>query len=343
MASNTPPLDVIELTMALCHISSLTNDESKVMAFVCELLVEKGFEVKRQQVGPMGRDNLYAQWPNSKPSVLLTTHLDVVPPYFPPRRSDDGEWLIGRGVCDAKGIAAAMICAALALLQDDILDVALLFVVGEETSSDGAKAAVHQFLPSMRYIIDGEPTDLKLASAMKGAIVFELEAHGRSGHSAYPESGHSAVHQLSRDVHAILQHDWPSSDVLGSTTVNIGRIEGGVAPNVIAAHALARGVMRTTADAKDLADTLKQLIDPTCVLRVLSSSSPFIFNSISGFDTCVVGFGCDVPHLSSMGIPLLIGPGSILEAHTAGEKIRVAELHEAVSVYQKLCRQLLEE
>lgn len=337
-------LDVIDLTLSLCQIPSITGDEAAVVQSLDSLLVALGYEVRRGQVGAKpGRDNLYAALPGARPQVLLTTHIDTVPPHLAPRLSEDAQWLIGRGVCDAKGIAAAMICAAQLLRDEGVDQVGLLFVVGEETSSDGAKEAVKGLVPRVNYLIDGEPTDLKLARVMKGAIVFELEAKGMAGHSAYPESGHSALHQLNADVHTILQHPWPNDPVLGATTVNIGRFEGGVAPNVIAAHASATGVMRTTEDADFLEQTLRSLLTEGTELHVRSKSSPIVFEEVEGFETCVVAFGSDVPHLSSMGKPLLIGPGSIFEAHTAGEKIQVAELREAVQVYRRLCKQLIQE
>jgi acetylornithine deacetylase len=329
--------DVVSLTKALCAIESTTGNEQQVVDFVANLLASNGFTVERQTLPGSNRSNLYAFCADN-PKILLTTHLDTVPPHIPVRLSDDGEWLIGRGVCDAKGIAAAIICAALDLKDPRV---ALLFVVGEETVSDGAKWAAKEFKRSFDFIIDGEPTDLKLASSMKGALVFELSASGKAGHSAYPQTGHSAVHQLVHDAANILGYAWPDSPVFGDTTVNIGVIKGGQAPNVIAADAYLNGVMRLSYGADEAEQQLRQLINPWTTLKILSKSAPRRLHVVEGFETCQVAFGCDIPHLEKLGTPLLFGPGSILEAHTSGEKIRIKDLADAVLAYQRLCRSLL--
>jgi acetylornithine deacetylase len=324
--------DVVSLTKTLCAIESLTGHEHEVMTFVAELLRAEGYTVELQTLPGTDRSNVYASL-SSAPKILLTTHLDTVPPHIPVR--EEGEWLIGRGVCDAKGIAAAMICAALKLKSPDV---ALLFVVGEETISDGAKwAGQHTF----DYFIDGEPTDLKLALSMKGALVFELSASGKAGHSAYPQSGHSAVHQLVADAKRILDFTWPKNAEFGHTTVNIGVIKGGQAPNVIAADAYLNGVMRLSNGVDEAITDLKRLIDPVTTLKVLSSSAPRKLHTVDGFETCHVAYGCDIPHLEKLGKALLFGPGSILDAHTSSEKIRIADLHTAVEKYEELCNKLI--
>jgi acetylornithine deacetylase len=334
--------DVVELAMALCQIPSVTGDEAVVINYVESLCKDMGLSTKRQQVGTLfGRDNLFAFCENTTPSIVLTTHLDTVPPHFPPTVSSKGDRLIGRGVCDAKGIAAAMICAIIELMKKDVKEVGLLFLVGEETNSDGAKAAAHGFLPVVKYIINGEPTDLKLASSMKGSIVFELETIGKAGHSAYPGSGFSAVHQLNEDVHQIINYAWPIHSQFGATTVNIGCFEGGMAANVIAEYALAKGIMRTSKDVSQLEATLRSLVSARTKVKILSSSSPITFAAVDGFETCVVSFGSDVPYLKAMGEPFLIGPGSILKAHADDEAIEISELRESVNVYKKLCLKLL--
>lgn len=330
-------LDVIALTKSLCDIESITGNEKAVVDFVAGLLSQHGFHVERQVLPYGERANLFASR-SANPRVLMTTHLDTVPPHFPARESEDKEWLIGRGVCDAKGIAAAMICAACNLKKEDV---ALLFVVGEETISDGAKHAAKALGRSFEFIIDGEPTDSKLASSMKGALVFELSVPGKSGHSAYPQSGHSATHQLIHDTQRLLDFAWPASPDFGETTINIGVVKGGQAPNVIAADAYCNGVMRLACSVADAEKAFEQVIDKTTVLRVLSRSEPRKLRTVPGFDTCQVAFGCDIPHLEKLGVPLLFGPGSILEAHTKDEKIRIADLREAVSGYERLCRSLL--
>jgi acetylornithine deacetylase len=336
-------MNVIELTLKLCEIPSVTGEEQAVTQFLTEYLKQQGYEIKLQDLtlnpSPatregLKRQNLLATRPGINPKILFTTHLDTVPPHIPPALENG--ILKGRGVCDAKGIMAAMICAAKSLPE-----VGLLFLGGEETNSDGAKAAAQGFAPQVSYFINGEPTDLKIASAMKGALAFELETTGQTGHSAYPESGHSAIHQLTHDLNRLLTHAWPKNPQFGETTLNIGNIEGGRAPNVIADHAKAVCVMRTTINDQDLQNQIKALLSPGTQMRVLTTSSPILFEPIAGFETCVVRFGSDVPHLKSIGTPVLIGPGSILVAHTAHEEIAVAELEQSVKIYEKLCQQLL--
>jgi len=336
-------MNVVDLTLKLCRISSISGDEAEVSRVVAHLLSELGFCVEKQQVGDVvGRDNIFAYAPNSKPEILLTTHIDTVGPFIEPYFSDDKAVLLGRGVCDAKGIAAAMICAAKQLLLKGETRVGLLFVVGEETVSDGAKTARENFAPKVRYFINGEPTDLKLVTHMKGAMVFDLETKGTAGHSAYPETGFSAVHQLCEDLNKLLKYEWPSNPESGHTTLNIGTIQGGVAGNVIAPHAEARCVMRLTQDVSSVEKQVKSLLHENTDVHVHTCISPVQLHTVEGFETCSVSFGSDVPHLKSLGVPLLIGPGSILDAHTSHEKILVKELEASVEIYQKLCGKLLE-
>lgn len=335
--------DVIELTQDLCAIPSITGDEAAVVDEVARRLKALGAQVTRQRVGDTpGRDNLLAT-AAAPPELLLTTHLDTVPPFLPPRLQDGR--LFGRGVIDAKGIAAAMMCAFERLLAAGETRVALLFVVGEETDSDGAKAAAAGFMPTVRHFINGEPTDGVLVSAMKGVMAFELEALGRAAHSAYPEAGHSAVHQLIADLSRLLGEPWPVTDEAGSTTLNVGLVEGGVAPNVMAPHAKAVCVMRTTTEASALEARVRALLSPTTSMTMRTRSSPQRLITLPDLPSKVVAFGSDVPHLSPRvtGGPLLVGPGSILDAHTEHESVALADLRAAVDLYQTLARRMLDE
>lgn len=349
--------DVIDLTIELCTIPSVTENEADVVDHLASVLRRLGAHVSRENVGgTVGRDNLLAVADKNRPiDILLTTHIDTVPPYYPPTRvmGQDGiERLMGRGVIDAKGIAASMIVAWQRLLaRTDGLgqNVGVMFVVGEETSSDGAKqAAASGFCPPVQYFIDGEPTDGKLCSAMKGVLAFDLAVQGKAGHSAYPAAGHSATHQLINDLHRLQHASWPVTADFGDTTLNVGLIAGGVAPNVIAAAASARIMMRPTANPDDVLAQVRSLLTSTTSLSVLTKAAPVRLHTVSGEQTCVVAFGSDVPHLlpvlqSRSGRPMLFGPGSILDAHTSHEQVAIKDLVDAASAYERMCVRLLEQ
>lgn len=348
-------LDAVDLTIDLCAIPSITQNEADVVDHLATLLRRMGATVTRENVGGLtGRDNLLAVADARRPiDVLLTTHIDTVPPFYAPKRvtGDDGvERLVGRGVIDAKGIAASMIVAWERLLarKDDVgHNVGLLFVVGEETSSDGAKqAAKSGFCPQVRYFIDGEPTDGKLCTAMKGVLAFNLAVEGKAGHSAYPQAGHSATHQLIDDLARLRAAAWPTTE-FGETTLNVGVMNGGVAPNVIAAAASAQIMMRPTDDPDRILAQVKSLLTPSTSLEVLTKAPPIRLHSVDGEETCVVAFGSDVPHLMPVlgprnGAPLLFGPGSILDAHTSHEQVAIKDLYDAADAYERMCVRLLQ-
>jgi len=329
----------VSLTLDLCRIDSTTGSEKEAVDFLENFLKKRDWITERQPVGPEeGRDNLWVFSENRSPDIIFCTHLDTVPPFYPPTLSENGKSLVGRGVCDAKGIAACMILAAEQLREENI-NVGLLFVVGEETTSDGAKAASKRDIRS-KYVVVGEPTELKLIRAMKGVVAFEMTANGIAAHSAYPERGRSAIHQLIVDVHQLLFMKWPKTEELGDTTCNVGLIQGGRAPNVIADEASLRGVIRTTVKAEEILKLIESKIDPDTVLKVLSISDPQYLTVVDDFETGVVSFGSDVPYVRNIGSPLLIGPGSILDAHTAHEIIQIEDQKKAIELYVKLGRKL---
>jgi acetylornithine deacetylase len=332
------PVDVVALTLELCALPSPTGDESAVMALAASWCQRLGLSVSTQPVGQGGRCNVLATDPDTPPQVLFTTHLDTVPPHIPP--TDDGDLLRGRGTCDAKGAAAAMLVAVERLRAAGERRVGLLFVVGEETESDGAKAAAAGFAPGVRYVVNGEPTALQLASGQKGTLVFELEAAGTACHSAYPELGHSAVHDLCVAVTDLLAEPWPTAD-MGETTLNVGTFHGGVATNVLAPHATARGIFRLTVPAREVEERARVLLSDAVTFRRVTSTEPTRLHVPPGFPSAVVRFGSDVPHLSSLGTALMAGPGSIHDAHTDHEHVRKTDLHAAVDLYVRLARTLL--
>lgn len=333
-------MDVVDLTQQLCTIPSVTGEEAAVVDDVAARLKKLGGRVTTQRVGDVvGRENILAVSGDAAPEVLLTTHLDTVPPFIPPRL--EGDRLVGRGVIDAKGIAAAMMAAWERMLAAGETRVGMLFVVGEETNSDGAKAAAQGFAPAVRYFVDGEPTDGTLVRAMKGVLAFELDVEGKAAHSAYPEAGKSALHQLITDLHRLQSEPWHDDADLGKTTLNVGVVNGGVAPNVLAPHAQALCVLRTTTDADELERRIRNLLSSSTKMSVRTKSSPQRLVTLPRDETKVVAFGSDVPHLSPLGPALLVGPGSILDAHTSHEGVHVDDLRRAVDMYETICRRLL--
>ncbi|HTS11647.1 MAG TPA: M20/M25/M40 family metallo-hydrolase [Candidatus Limnocylindrales bacterium] len=333
-------MDVFELTRALVDIESVTNAEAQVGEFLFALLsrfaAATGGRAERMGVEP-GRFNVVAAW--GHPVVTLSTHMDTVPPFFASR--EDSEYIFGRGSCDAKGIIASMIVAAERLRADGVENFALLFVVGEERNSAGASVAARSPIGS-RYLINGEPTENKLALASKGALRLELVARGKMAHSAYPELGESAIDALLDALEAVRRLPLPTDELLGRCTLNIGTIAGGRAPNVIPDSAKAEILVRTVGDSAPIRDAIATLLNGRVELREVLSAPAVFFEDVEGFPTTVVSFTTDVPILSpSWGKPLLIGPGSIHVAHTSQERVAKGELKEAVGIYSNLVRRLL--
>ncbi len=266
------------------------------------------------------------------PAVVLSTHYDCVPPFFP-SRIENGR-LYGRGACDAKGILAAQIAAAERLRASGERRVGLLFVVGEERGSDGAMAA-NGTPPGSRFLINGEPTDNRLGVATRGVLRIRLRASGRAAHSAHPEQGESAIDKLIDALILLRSVPLPSDPELGSTYYSIGLIEGGVAPNVISPHASAEVLFRTVGPAEEILTAIRPLhalVTSEEILRVPEVR----LRTVPGFDTAVFAFTTDVPFLAAWGTPLLFGPGSILVAHTAEEHLEIEQLNRAVDAYEQL-------
>lgn len=332
-------MDVVDLTRELILIPSPTWEEGPVVDRVSQLLTASGWTVHRQQVTP-GRDNLYATLDD--PEVVLSTHLDVVPPHLPVQ--EDDEWLYGRGSCDAKGIAAAMIAAAERLRSEGERGVGLLFVVGEEDGSDGAQVAGELLEPRGRFLVNGEPTEGRLSIGQKGALRILLEADGVPAHSAYPEEGRSAVHLLLEALERIRAVPLPTDPILGECTLNVGLLQGGVAPNVLAPNASATLLVRTVQATESLREAFADAVAP--VGPHLRLSFPLDIPAVrsdplEGWEVVTVRYTSDLPLLARWGQGYQLGPGTIRVAHTDGERIQKSELREAVDAYVRLCRQLL--
>lgn len=330
-------MDPIDLTRELCAVYSPTGSEAAVTALLERRLAGLGWTVARQPVSP-GRDNLYATL--DPPVVVFCTHLDVVPPELP--LAEDDEWLRGRGVCDAKGIAAAMIVAAQELRAAGERRIGLLFTVGEETGSDGARAA-SRLEPRGRFLINGEPTENRLSIGQKGALLFRLEAVGRAAHSAYPEEGVSAVDALLLTLERVRRLSFPDDPLLGPTTLNTGLISGGVAANVIPPTAQADLLFRTVTDTGSLRDAVQRACAPGVSARVIFDTPSVKSPALPGWDTTVVSYASDLPHLAAWGTGYQLGPGTIRVAHTDDERIRKDDLVAGVSAYVRLARHLIGE
>ena len=320
-------MDLFTLTRQLIDIPSVTGDERRAMEFIEHQLVTMGMTTSREPVSD-SRWNLYAGW-SREASVCFSTHVDTVPPFT--RSSEDDDWIYGRGACDTKGIIAAMLMAGQVLLAEG-KHPAFLFVVGEETDSIGAKTAAASG-NTIPYVIVGEPTENCLATGHKGVLSYTLHTSGVTAHSAYPELGTSAVHVLLDVLHDIRQAEWGHSDVLGPSTLNIGAIQGGRAPNVFADSAAAT-VLHRIVDRVDLRRRqLNDLVAGRAAITFHSWSDPQHLFTLDGFPAEPVRFGTDIPHLRGMGELLLLGPGSIHHAHTAHEKISKQQLVDAVKLY----------
>ncbi|MCU0619064.1 MAG: M20/M25/M40 family metallo-hydrolase [Gemmatimonadaceae bacterium] len=327
--------DVVALAAELLAIHSPSGGEGPAIDFVSRYLLGRGWNVHVQEVSP-GRGNVWASRDGG--GVTLSTHLDTVPPYIPPRL--DGDKLYGRGACDAKGIAAAMLAAADRLVEQGEDRVDLLFVVGEEKGSDGARAANH--LPATsRFLINGEPTESILASGCKGSMRVTVRTQGREAHSAYPHLGQSAIEPMLRLLPTVHALPLPTDAVLGETTVNIGTIRGGTEANIVPGRCEAELMFRLVSDPAPLRAALETWAAGTATLEWGSYIPAQHFHTVPGFDARPVSYTSDIPLLGRWGTPLLFGPGSIHVAHTDHEHVAVAELRDSVDTYVSLVRTLL--
>lgn len=337
-------LDPIALARQLVEIESTTCNEGAVGAFLHDFLVAQKYAVERMAVaqpetggGAGERFNVYAALPGVTPDVVLSTHMDTVPPYF--GWSEDDEFMYGRGSCDAKGIIAAQVAAAERLCEAGV-KVGLLFLVGEERDSAGARVA-NEYPKGSRFLINGEPTDNRLALASKGALRVELRAKGKMAHSAYPELGDSAIDKLVEALHDVLAMQLPTDPEIGDTTLNIGLLEGGRAPNVIADMAEAFLLVRTVGPTEETRRALMKTVGDRADVTFSLDMPCIRMKKIEGMETMIAKFATDIPSLTHWGEPLLLGPGSIHVAHTPFEKLAKRELLEAVDLYTDVASKLV--
>lgn len=333
MSSHNATLDPVALAAELMAIDSTSGREGELVAHLHARLAARGWRVTRIPVSE-GRDDLLATACDA-PVVTFSTHLDTVPPYLPPRL--EGGVLRGRGACDAKGIAAAMICAA-ERLRADGFPIALLLVVGEEVTHDGAHAA-NAVPTTSRVLVNGEPTESVLAVGTKGALRLVVRTEGVAAHSAYPELGRSATRELVRLLAELDALELPRDPLLGETTVNIGGLSGGVADNVVAPAAEARLMVRLATPAAEVEPILERWARGRATLEWGAMVPPVRLGVLPGFPTGVVAYATDIPALGAWGTPYLFGPGSIHHAHRPDEHVAVAELVAAVDAYERIARE----
>jgi acetylornithine deacetylase len=328
-------VDLIALTRALVDIDSTTGREAEAGRWLAGYLRTIGLDVVEQPVDD-GRFNVVAGPAN--PVVVLSTHFDCVPPFFPSRL--DGARIVGRGSCDAKGILAAQVAAMDRLRRAGEQRVGLLFVVGEERGSDGAKRA-NTIAPGSRFLINGEPTDNRLGRATRGLYRSRLRTTGRAAHSSQPELGESAIEKMIDALVSLRGVEWPSDPELGTTYYTAGLISGGVAPNVIPPSAEAEVLFRTVGDHVPVRDRLISAVSSYATTEELLVVPPVKLTTVPDIPTAVFNFTTDIPFLDKWGAPLLLGPGSVTQAHTADEYVEIAQLHEAAELYAAIARRLL--
>ena len=329
-------VDPVFLTRSLVDIDSTTGREAAAGEWLAGFLRARGYRVAEQPVAD-GRFNVLATL-DEAPRVALSTHFDCVPPFFPSR--EERGLIFGRGSCDAKGILAAQVAAAERVRASGESRFALLFVVGEERGSDGARVANENAPPGVRFLINGEPTDNRLGSATRGIFRVRLRASGRAAHSSFPELGESAIDKLLDALMVIRGVQLPDDPLLGRTHYTVGLIDGGVAPNVVSPHASAELLFRTVGDGEPIQRAL-HVVDGLVTVEPILDVPAVRLHVLPDFETAVFPYTTDVPMLTSWGTPLLVGPGSIHVAHTDEEHIAVDELNAAVDLYESLLKRLL--
>ena len=329
-------MDVAAFTRQLVDIESTTGNESRVADFLHRELSRLGYRASKMPVEG-DRCNVFATSPQqAQPEIVFSTHMDTVPPFIP--SSEDAARIYGRGSCDAKGIIAAQVAAAERLRQAGIY-VGLLFVVGEEKDSLGAKVA-NQQSPGPKFLVNGEPTENRMASASKGTLRVEINATGRMAHSAYPELGESAIDKLLEALNRLRAIKLPHAEGIGPCTVNIGVIEGGRAPNVIPDKARAQLLYRLVGPSDKLREEIVRTVAGVATAEFVLEIPFARLRTLDGLPTMVAAFTTDIPWLGNWGEPLLVGPGSIHVAHTEGEFIEKEQLQDAVELYCAIARRL---
>ena len=336
-------MDPLVLTRKLVEVESITGNEAAAAALLASELAALGYEVEKMPVSAQEgsatheRFNVWATLPgHPRPEIVFSTHIDTVPPHIPLR--EDQDRIYGRGSCDAKGILAAQVAAAVRLREQGI-HTGLLFVVGEERDSQGAQVANQQPRGS-KFLINGEPTENKLGLASKGTLRVVVTARGKMAHSAYPELGESAIEKLLDALQRIRAIELPVNPEIGPATMNIGVIEGGRAPNIVPDVAVAHLLYRLVGPTDNMRQDILSAADGKAEVEFILEIPYVHLRTVEGFPTMVAAYTTDIPALTNWGEPLLLGPGSIHVAHTEQEYIEKAQLLAAVDLYCELARKL---
>lgn len=329
---------LFELTRRLISIPSLTGQEAAVTDFVGHYLADQHWHVSRQSVAT-DRFNILA-YPDTPPAVLLCTHLDTVAPLIP--LSEDADAFYGRGACDAKGIMAAMIETALDWQEKGKTGVGLLFVVGEEYDSIGARAANDWLEARAPFIVVGEPTENRLVIGQKGTLLLSVKSEGIAAHSAFPEQGQSAIYKLLDVINRLRAYEFPADSFFGTTTFNVGLISGGTKINVIPDQASAEIIFRLAQPVESVLAAVRDCVRDDAEFEIISATDPTRLKEVPGFETTIAAFGSDIPYFTHYPEKLLIGPGSIYDAHTDHEKITKQQLVAGVKSYINILHELIE-
>jgi len=329
-----------QLTRDFVNIESITGNEAKFAEKVEAVLQAAGWKISRQEAAE-NRWNIYGIPENGiEPRIVFCSHLDTVAPYIELEEND--EYIFGRGSCDAKGVIAAMISAANQLVEEGISEIGCLFTVGEEVDSVGAKYANALAPDSVEYTIIGEPTENRLVSGQKGIYLIEIHTEGKSAHSAYPALGKSAVAKLLTILENIRNARLPSDPDLGETTVNISKLSGGDRYNVIPDHTSAGLLFRVSTSLDDVKSLVKDAVGERGTIKLINECEPLKMKKVEGYENEVVAFSTDAPYMTNWGNRLVLGPGSIHDAHTLNEKISKVQLADGVGNYVNLVKKLLE-
>ena len=346
--------ELLYLHRKLVEIESITDNEYDVGQWLASYLRNKNFTVETQEVAK-NRHNILAYGSKRSTTILVSSHIDTVPPFWPYYHNKTTDVIGGRGSVDAKGSVAAQIIAVMALREHLRDDLSLLFVVGEETGGDGMRAFSSwsdRPQPNYEVVVFGEPTEGKLVCGHKGILGFTLNIKGKAAHSGYPWLGVSANDVLTESLAKLLElreNGLPWSEKYGNTTMNFGKIEGGVAANVVAETASAKVAVRLAAGTPKIVRglILDALSDVKARAKELGGELNIEWQGegyppvnidcdIENFDTMTVNYGTDVPLLAGDHRRYLYGPGSIFVAHSDHEALKKKELEQAVLDYRRI-------